>query len=101
MANAKKYTANKYTDIVVTQCDRGYIDYAKGNNREECLKVLKLKPNTKRPYIHYAYGHTSWDVTELGHAVKWFGDEKPPEAVATEYNIKRNARGLHERSGGE
>ena len=80
--------ANKYTDIVVTQNDRGYIDWAKGNNREECLKRLKLKPNTTKPYVHYAYGHTSWEVTDLGHALKWTGEERPSEAVATKYNIK-------------
>lgn len=80
--------ANKHTDIVVTP--RGmYTEYATGNSREECLKRLGLRPTTKKPYVHYAYGHTSWHITGLGHALKWSeGEPKPAEAVRTEYNTK-------------
>lgn len=78
---------NNHTDIVITP-KGGYIHYGIGNSREECLKVLKLRPNTKKPYVHFAYGHTSWEVTGLGHALKWKADEpKPNEAVRTEYNV--------------
>ena len=79
--------ANNHTDIVVRP-NGLYVDYATGSDREECLKRLKLSPNTKKPYVHYSYGHTSWEVTGMGHALKWSGDRKPPEAVRTEYNTK-------------
>jgi hypothetical protein len=79
--------ANTYTDIVVRQ--KGYyVEYATGHSREECLKQFGLRPTTKVPHVHYSYGHTQWEVTGLGHALKWSGDQKPPDPIRTEYNTK-------------
>lgn len=80
--------ANQHTDIVVTP-QGYYTKYATGNSREECLKRLGLRPNTRKPHVHYAYGHTSWEITGLGHALKYKANEpRPNEAVRTEYNTK-------------
>lgn len=81
--------ANKHTDIVVTP--KGYYTrYATGNSREECLKRLGLKATTRKPHVHYSYGHTSWKVTEYGHCLSWQdGEPRPTEATRTEYNVKK------------
>ena len=80
--------ANKHTDIVITP--KGYYtQFATGNSREECLKRLKLRPNTRKPHVHYAYGHTNWKLTAYGHCITWKeGEPQPTEAIRTEYNVK-------------
>lgn len=61
-----------------------------GHSYDECMRMLKLKPNTRKPHVHWAFNHDHWEFfPDVGEwRLRWPHDAPTPDApVVTKYNI--------------